>query len=249
MLTLDHLTVGYGTRAVLTDICAELPYGHIAVLVGANGAGKSTLLRAIAGVSAPLSGTVAIDGVSPSALNLRRRARLLSTVYTDRSNVGLTVRETVAIGRQPYTGFFGNNTPDDRHRIARALEQVGMAAFADRHLSSLSDGEHQKVMIAKALAQDTPVLLLDEPTSFLDVASRLEILQLLRRLADEESKTILLSTHDIAPALAVADAAWVLAGGRLRACANDDAATLTLAFSNRGIRFDSRRGDFVINTD
>ena len=174
-------------------------------VVGKNGTGKSTLLRTLAGLQQPLVGSVLIDDTPISNLSAIERARLIGVVLTQRLEVqNLTVREVVAMGRSPYTGFFGTLSKADWEVVDEALRQVGMSPWADRYVQMLSDGERQKVMIAKALAQQTPVLVLDEPTAFLDYPSKVEMMKLLCRLAKEMDKTIVLSTHDIELAAKIA---------------------------------------------
>lgn len=210
MLELRNLTVGYDGHAILSPIGLSLA-GGIAVLIGANGCGKSTLLRTIAGTQPPVGGHVIVDGCDMHATPLRRTARMVSMVFTDRTTAGdLTVGEVAALGRTPYTNVFGRLGSDDRAIVADAIRAVGIDHMSGRKLATLSDGERQKAMIARALAQSTPMIIMDEPTSFLDAASRIDTMHLLRRLRDEHGKTILLSTHDIAPALAVADTLWVV---------------------------------------
>ena len=211
------LAVGYrgqrdsGDKTVLSRLSLSLPEATVTVLIGANGIGKSTLLRTIAGAQPAIAGRVTIAGQDVAAISPRRRARMLSLVYTDRTGGGgLTVREVVSLGRQPYTGFLGRLDSADRELVDNALAAVGITDKATRYLASLSDGERQKAMIARALAQQTTLIVLDEPTAFLDVASRLEIMQMLGRLAAAERKTVLLSTHDIAPAMSIADRLWVV---------------------------------------
>ena len=210
MLELRNLTVGYDGHAVLNPVDLSLS-GGIAVLIGANGCGKSTLLRTIAGTQQPVGGHVVVDGCDMHATPLRRTARMVSMVFTDRTTAGdLTVGEVAALGRTPYTNVFGRLGADGRAIVADALRAVGIEGMSGRKLATLSDGERQKAMIARALAQSTPLIIMDEPTSFLDAASRIDIMLLLRRLRDDHGKTIILSTHDIAPALAVADTLWVV---------------------------------------
>lgn len=210
MLELRNLTVGYDGHAILSPVDLSLS-GGIAVLIGANGCGKSTLLRTIAGTQPPVGGHVLVDGCDMHATPLRRTARMVSMVFTDRTTAGdLTVGEVAALGRTPYTNVFGRLGADDRAIVADALRAVGIEDMSGRKLATLSDGERQKAMIARALAQSTPLIIMDEPTSFLDAASRIDTMHLLRSLRDDHGKTILLSTHDIAPALAVADTLWVV---------------------------------------
>lgn len=214
MITLKNLVVGYPdgrhTRQLNHAANEEARDGMLTCLIGANGAGKSTLLRTIAGFQLPLEGTVLLGGDDVRALSPRQRAERMAVVLTDRPDVMCTtVWEMVATGRAPFTGFWGRLSGKDRDIVTRSLRLVGIEWMADRTVASLSDGERQKVMIAKALAQQTPVVLLDEPTAFLDYPSRVEVMQLLLNIAHEEHKTVLLSTHDLDLALQTADRLWL----------------------------------------
>ena len=214
MITLKNLVVGYPdgrhTRQLNHAANEEAHDGMLTCLIGANGAGKSTLLRTIAGFQLPLEGTVVLGGDDVRALSPRQRAERMAVVLTDRPDVMCTtVWEMVATGRAPFTGFWGRLSGKDRNIVTRSLRLVGIEWMADRTVASLSDGERQKVMIAKALAQQTPVILLDEPTAFLDYPSRVEVMQLLLNIAHEEHKTVLLSTHDLDLALQTADRLWL----------------------------------------
>lgn len=214
MITLKNLVVGYPdgrhTRQLNHAANEEAHDGMLTCLIGANGAGKSTLLRTIAGFQLPLEGTVVLGGDDVRALSPRQRAERMAVVLTDRPDVMCTtVWEMVATGRAPFTGFWGRLSGKDRSIVTRSLRLVGIERMADRTVASLSDGERQKVMIAKALAQQTPVILLDEPTAFLDYPSRVEVMQLLLNIAHEEHKTVLLSTHDLDLALQTADRIWL----------------------------------------
>lgn len=214
MITLKNLVVGYPdgrhTRQLNHAANEEAHDGMLTCLIGANGAGKSTLLRTIAGFQLPLEGTVLLGGDDVRALSPSQRAERMAVVLTDRPDVMCTtVWEMVATGRAPFTGFWGRLSGKDRNIVTRSLRLVGIEWMADRTVASLSDGERQKVMIAKALAQQTPVILLDEPTAFLDYPSRVEVMQLLLNIAHEEYKTVLLSTHDLDLALQTADRIWL----------------------------------------
>lgn len=214
MITLKNLVVGYPdgrhTRQLNHAANEEAHDGMLTCLIGANGAGKSTLLRTIAGFLLPLEGTVLLGGDDVRALSPRQRAERMAVVLTDRPDVMCTtVWEMVATGRAPFTGFWGRLSGKDRDIVTRSLRLVGIEWMADRTVASLSDGERQKVMIAKALAQQTPIILLDEPTAFLDYPSRVEVMQLLLNIAHEEHKTVLLSTHDLDLALQTADRIWL----------------------------------------
>lgn len=210
VLETKELRAGYGGRTVIEDATLTARAGTLTALIGANGSGKSTLLRTLAGVQPALGGRISVGGHSLGSLSRRELARNMAMVFTDRSGGGgLTVQETVEIGRHPHTGLFGHLSATDRDIVRESIDAVGIGGMAARMLGTLSDGERQKVMIARALAQDTPLIILDEPTAFLDVAGRIEITALLRRLADS-GKAIILSTHDISSAIAAADMVWVV---------------------------------------
>ena len=212
IMTTHGLAAGYLPDKLIADrLDLSLSRGDMTLLLGANGRGKSTLLRTLSGAQPALAGEVSIAGKSLADTTAADMARLISLVYTDRTHAGhLTAAELVALGRQPYTGFFGRLSADDRRIVDESLDTVGMLQFSRRYVSTLSDGERQKIMLARALAQQTPVILLDEPTSFLDIASRIETMQMLHALAADNGQAILLSTHDIAEALPLATHAWLL---------------------------------------
>ena len=238
-IILKDLSIGYrtknGTRVVAAGINAAICRGELTCLLGANGVGKSTLLRTLSAFQPALSGEVLIakDGNSSDAgkssdagtsltshlspltsLSDKDLSRLIGVVLTEKPDVkNMTVRELVALGRSPYTGFWGTLHQHDWQVVDAAIDQVRISGLSERMVHTLSDGERQKVMIAKALAQQTPVIFLDEPTAFLDFPSKVEMMQLLRRLARESQKTIFLSTHDFELALQVADRLWLMADG------------------------------------
>ena len=197
-ITTNRLTVGYRGHRVVEDISLSLPCGRLVCLLGPNGAGKSTLLRTLCGFQPPIAGTVTISGSDITTMSAAEVARLVSVVLTDRPlTPSLTAAEMVGMGRAPYTGFWGRLSDDDRRLVSEAMQTVGIAPLATRRMGQLSDGELQKVMIAKALAQHTPVIVLDEPTAFLDYPSKVAVMKTLARLAHDEGKTILMSTHDL----------------------------------------------------
>lgn len=226
--------------------------GSFTCLLGPNGAGKSTLMRTMAGFLPPVSGTLELLGTPPAGYGPAALARTVAVVLTDRVNVeALRVRSLVALGRSPYTGMMGTGDPAGEEAVAEALRLTGTKALAERELNTLSDGERQKVMIAKALAQQTPVMLLDEPTAFLDFPSKVEMMLLLRRLAHGSGKTILLSTHDVELALATADSLWLLdrntglrAGTPGELSANGSIAG---CFNRPGITYDAATRRFLIS--
>lgn len=206
-ITLGQLSVGYkGFPPVVSNINVEIKSGELTCLIGSNGIGKSTLLKTLTGFLPKLSGRLLLDGRDINMLSQRERAKYISIVLTYKSDVqNLSVTEMVGMGRMPYTGFWGKLNTSDQTIVAEAIEMVGIEHLKNRMIQTLSDGERQKVMIAKALAQQTPVILLDEPTSFLDFPSKVEMLQLLHRLAKETNKVVFLSTHDLELALRIAD--------------------------------------------
>ena len=211
-LAFHALTTGYchGSRQSIVGRGLEgsLPRGTLTVLLGTNGAGKSTLLRTLAGLQPPLAGDIFWEGNSLASLTPEERAKCLSIVLTVRPETGnLTVREVVALGRLPHRqGLWGSrNAAADAEAVERAMRLTTTSAWSERPVSRLSDGERQRVFIAKALAQETPLILLDEPTAFLDYPSRVQFFNLLKRLTNEMGKTVLLSSHDVELAAAHAD--------------------------------------------
>ncbi|GAB6976044.1 ABC transporter ATP-binding protein [Prevotella falsenii] len=206
-ITLEQLSVGYkGFPPVVTDIDVEIKSGELTCLIGSNGIGKSTLLKTLTGFLSKLGGRLLLDGRDIDLLSQHERAKYISIVLTYKTDVqNLSVTEMVGMGRMPYTGFWGKLNADDRKIVAEAINMVGIDHLKERMVQTLSDGERQKVMIARALAQQTPIILLDEPTSFLDFPSKVEMLQLLHRLAKETDKVVFLSTHDLELALRIAD--------------------------------------------
>lgn len=213
-LSFENLTIGYplgrGRKKVVAEgLSATLESGKLTCLLGRNGTGKSTLLRTLAGLQPPLN---------PSSSSFPgRMSGASAVVLTERPDLrNLTAEEVVGLGRTPHTNFWGTLRSEDRAVVAEALQLVGSEALASRPFETLSDGEQQKVMIAKSLAQQTPIIILDEPTAFLDYPTKREVFELLQRLAHNGGKAILLSTHDLALAEEFADTVWLLAEGQLR---------------------------------
>ena len=195
MIRLNDLTIGYGHRILLQHASATIPAGELVALVGRNGTGKSTLLRAIAGLGERLGGEIRLDGHSLETLSPQQLATTVSFVTTERVRIpNLRCEDVVALGRAPYTNWIGRVQEQDKAIVERSLELVGMAAFAGKTMDRMSDGECQRVMIARALAQDTPIILLDEPTNGLDITSRQALKRIISRSMDDES-TLLISTH------------------------------------------------------
>ena len=205
-IQLHDVTLGYGRRILFAHADIGFGWGEFTALIGRNGTGKSTLLRTIAGLAHPLEGYITVNDRRIDQLPRREVASLIAFVSTDEVRIeNLKVSDVVALGRAPYTNWVGTLTEADRARVDHALRLVGMEQFACKGLDTLSDGERQRVMIARALAQDTPIILLDEPTAFLDLPNKYEIGLLLRELAHKEGKSILFSTHDLNVALELCD--------------------------------------------
>ena len=200
-ISANNLTVGYGTHVVQQGMTFSLYEGEMVCMLGPNGCGKSTLLRTLAGLQPELGGSTSF-----SSLTRTERARRMALVLTERLTLENTsVHDVVAMGRHPYTSFLGGLTEQDESCVIEALEAVGMTGYAGKMFNALSDGESQRVLIAKALAQQTPLILLDEPTAHLDLPNRLRILKLLHELAHRQNKTVLISTHELDLALRLAD--------------------------------------------
>ena len=252
-LASDGLTAGYihGHRRIpiVSDVTFAIPPAHFTVMVGRNGSGKSTLLRTLAGIQAPLDGRVTIHGCEVRGIGSRRLARLIAMVFPTAVGTGagaLTVYEATALGRHPHTGITGHLSDVDRHVIREAIEAVGLSHKADTPLAALSDGLRQKAMIARALAQQTPVIIMDEPTAFLDVPSRHALMDLVAEMAHRHGRTVLLSTHDMAPALeAGADSVIVVEAGHASMHSADNAnEALAALYADDGITYDPDAYDF-----
>lgn len=217
MITLIGLTIGFGDRILLSDADATFAKGSVSALIGRNGTGKSTLLRAMADLNRDYRGLIEIGGKDMRRLSRNDAARRVAYVSTERIRVtNLRCEDVVATGRAPYTGWTGRLQDVDREAVAKALATVGMTDYARRTMDTMSDGECQRVMIARALAQSTPAILLDEPTSFLDMPSRYSLARLLGRLAHDEGKCIIFSTHELDIALGMTDTVALIDPPHLR---------------------------------
>lgn len=254
ILEIQNLSTGYITGRekirVASDINAQLRGGEYICLLGPNGAGKTTLLRTLSCFMPPLSGNIYLNGKNLPEIPRRELSREIGVVLTERPSIpSMTVFDLVGLGRSPYTGFWGRLTPSDATIVRSSLSLAGISALKDRLVDTLSDGERQKTMIAKAIAQNTPVIFLDEPTAFLDFPSKADMMRLLRRLAHEQNKIIFMSTHDINMAIALADKLWLLdkshglAIGKPEELA--DNGCLQKYFSGEGISFS--RGDMTFS--
>lgn len=227
IISLSQLSVGYSSsHPVISDISVELHSGQLACLIGENGIGKSTLLKTLTGFLPKLKGRLLLDNRDIESFSQQELARQVSIVLTQKPDVqNLTIEEIIGLGRSPYTGFFGRLRAEDRLVVDDAIAAMGIEKLRGRMIQTLSDGERQKVMIAKALAQETSVILLDEPTAFLDFPSKVDTFQSLRNMAHERDKLILLSTHDLELAVRFADSLIEVKSGSLRSVSASDVRT------------------------
>jgi len=251
LLHIRDLSIGYGNKLVASNLSAIIPSGELICLLGSNGTGKSTLMRSICGFQPILGGLIIIDNREIQLLTEKELSKQIAVVLTDRVVVpNASVEELIGYGRSPYTGMLGRLNAIDKIMVARAMEQCGIAHKKDSLLTSLSDGERQKAFIAKALAQDTPLIILDEPTAFLDLPARVEIMQLLRDIANTSGKSILMSTHDLDLALQLSDRLWLLQdGGPLTTGSPEDLLlqnAFQTMFQHKGIVFDNKTGLFKV---
>lgn len=256
LLSAKNLCIGYhsngGNIQIHQNLNFSLRRGELISLCGPNGAGKSTLLRTIANLQPPLSGEIEVLEKPMKSYSEKELSRAITVVLTDRAHTGgLTVKEVVALGRQPYTGFFGRLSQEDKTLVNSAVESVGMTGKEEVYMSELSDGERQKVMIAKSLVQECPIVILDEPTAFLDVASRIEITQLLHDIAHQQDRAVLLSTHDLEQALRLSDQLWLLTKNGLQTGTPEDLVSnhqIDTLFEGRNVFFDDKTWTFRSKT-
>ena len=251
ILHTENLTIGYGRRAVQSSLCLTAYPRDLICLTGTNGTGKSTLLRTLAGLQRPLSGTIVINRESLHGINKKERAKLFSLVLTERIDIdNLTVHDLVAYGRFPYTGWGGGLSYEDEKIIDTALAHVNLTHKKHCMANEISDGEKQRAVIAKALAQDTPIVLLDEPTAHLDLPNRIEIMLLLRRLSVNTGKTFILSTHELDLALQTADKIWLFSGSGMECGIPEDlmlSGKFQQAFGSDKFLFDEEDGHCKVN--
>jgi iron complex transport system ATP-binding protein len=256
ILQTTSLSIGYRQRrrpdrVVAAALELSLEAGKLVCLLGPNGVGKSTLMRTLAGMQPALDGRIVLEGERLENLRPQTLARKLSVVLTEQVNAGLmTAYALVALGRYPYTDWRGILTEADEAIVRRAIEAVGAVPLANRPVCELSDGERQKVMIARALAQEPLIMLLDEPTAYLDLPRRVEMMQILRRLAHDGQRAVLLSTHDLDLALRNADVIWLMVDGRIQVGAPEDlvlSGAFAEAFAAEGVHFDPVSGAFQIS--
>lgn len=218
MLTIRSLSVNYGPRRVLQDVSLSVANGEIVSLIGPNGSGKTTLIRTISGILPAVHGQVQVDGADLASLNTQQRARLMAVVPQARDLPEMyTVWQTVLLGRTPYLNWLGKLMPEDRLRVEWALERTGTSALRGRWVGELSGGEQQRVMLARALAQETPILLLDEPTSHLDINHQAHLLDLVAELTTENHLAVIMALHDLNLAALYSNRIALLVSGRLQA--------------------------------
>lgn len=257
-IRLRDLSIGYpdkhNTKRVAEHLNASIHSGELTCLLGTNGVGKSTLLRTLSAFQPPLGGTIDLLDHPLSTYDDRQLATVIGVVLTEKSDIrNMTVEELVGLGRSPYTGFWGTLKESDRKIVHEAIARVRIEPLTQRMVHTLSDGERQKVMIAKALAQETPIIFLDEPTAFLDFPSKVEVMQLLHNLTHTLQKTVFMSTHDLELALQIADKIWLM--DRTNGIAIGTPEDLSLEgklssfFSRKGITYDTETGFFRIDTD
>jgi len=251
IISLDRFAIGHHKEnALLTQLKLTVNRGEMVALIGRNGAGKSTLLKSMIGLLAPLDGMCLLDGSPIKEYTLPQRARRLSFVSSQITQLpSLSVGELVGLGRMPYTGWMGRLTTEDRALIRQALDEVQMASFSERKLDCLSDGERQRAMIARAFVQDTPLMVLDEPTAFLDIPNTYDLIRLLSKFRDG-GRSIVYSTHDLETAMLCADKMWVIHEGRILEGAPEDlglSGVFDELFSSSGIRYDEQAGKFLFS--
>lgn len=251
---INSLTIGYENKnefsKIAHQITASIYAGELTCLIGPNGVGKSTLLRTISKLQPMHSGLIELLGEDINEIRKEKFATLLSVVLTERPSVyNISVKEMVGMGRSPYTNYWGSLSKEDSEIVNEVITMVGIEPLTHRVFSTLSDGEKQKVMIAKALAQQTPVILLDEPTSFLDYPSKIELMQLLQRLTQQMQKTILFSTHDLDLALQVCDKMAIMSSTKIIVGTPEDlslSGQLDQFLKVKGVIFDYETGLFKV---
>ena len=215
VLKTNDLLIGYGNKAILPPINITLKEGDLVALIGPNGAGKSTLFKTLTAHIKQIEGNIELMGKDLSNYSSKEKARLIGLVLTSRpDDMFLTVYDVVASGRSPYTNYFGKIKKEDEIIIHESLEIVGINNLKNRYFETLSDGEKQKVMIAKTIAQNTPIIFMDEPTAFIDYPSKIELFSLMKMLTKERNKTIIFSSHDLELLLRYTDDLWLLSKGK-----------------------------------
>ena len=212
LLTTQNLAIGYNAQKVIfNDISLSAGSGDMIALLGINGIGKSTLLKTLIGIQKPISGLIQIDNINIHTLSIAQRSKYISVVLTDKIDIdSISVKEFIALGRSPYTDWFGQITEQDNQKIEESIHLLGIEKLANKYYNHLSDGEKQKVAIARAISQDTPLVVLDEPTAFLDFRSKKMLLQLLKSICIATQKIIILSTHDVEATYSYCNNWWLM---------------------------------------
>ncbi|ASV31903.1 ABC transporter ATP-binding protein [Maribacter cobaltidurans] len=250
ILEIDNLTIGYENKKVCSAISFAVKRGECAAIVGVNGIGKSTLLRTIGHLQPALGGTIRIDGTLISQMSMNNLAKRLSLVLTEPiASKNMTVKELIALGRQPYTNWMGSLGEMDIKKISEAISMLELNHLADTKCYELSDGQLQRVMIARALAQDTDIILLDEPTTHLDLFHKVQILKLLKSIAHQTKKTVLFTSHEIEIAIQLCDKILILEGDKNpfdEPCKLIENKAFERLFPLDTIRFDATTGTFCI---
>jgi iron complex transport system ATP-binding protein len=256
ILTTKNLSIGYSKKGkadiIQSGLNLQLRTGELVCLIGPNGSGKSTLLRTLTGLQKPLSGETLIDGIDMNNIKQHQKALMLALVLTDRVDIdNTTVYNLVSLGRHPHSNWWGNVTEEENNIIRKAIEMVHMDHKMHQNINELSDGERQRAMIAKALAQDTPIIMLDEPTAHLDLPNRVEIMLLLHKLAHKTQKAILLSTHELDLALQAADRIWLISAGKgIESGVPEDlvfSGSFSNTFQSKSFFFNAANGNFSLN--
>ncbi len=251
ILSAKNLSVGYKGNVVASYLNLGLEKGTLTALIGVNGCGKSTLIRTLSGLQEPIDGRITINDKKLSSISGSQRAKLISHVLTDNDYLrSIKVKDMVAMGRLPYTDFMGNLSAKDLEVVEQAMLKVDIRHKKECMFYELSDGERQRTLIAKALAQDTPIIFLDEPTSFLDMKNKIEILVLLRSIAHNENKTILLSTHDIDIALQTTDRIWLMDDKTITTGIPEDlikSGKIASVFKSKAFEFNAKTCSFKVN--
>ena len=257
-IELSNLTIGYeqsdgSPLEIMNGVNFSASSGEMVALIGSNGIGKSTLLRSMVGFLKYFSGNIKINGKELNEFGAKEVAQIMSFVSTDKVSVpNMTVFDLVAYGRFPYTNWIGKLTDNDKNIVAESIEKVGLSGFENRLITQISDGERQRAMIARAVAQDTSVIILDEPTAFLDVSNKYEIFHLLQILTREKGKTIVLSTHDLNIALREVDKLWIATEDNNFQGSPEDAVLngwLNQLFKNEHIGFDLQEGEYFFKKE
>ncbi|HPQ35521.1 MAG TPA: ABC transporter ATP-binding protein [Tenuifilaceae bacterium] len=249
LLNIKELSIGYESqRALYPEITEQAHSAELIALVGRNGVGKSTLLRSLAGLQHPLEGSIEVDGVNLNSISRSEKARLISFVPSEQVKIqNLSIRSFVGLARFPYAGWGGGLSKHDWSIVDSALSSVGISNLSARDISLVSDGERHRAMIAFAIAQDTRVILLDEPTAFLDLPNKFETVRLLSQIASENSKTVIYSTHDLQGAIHEADSIWMMLPDGMVSGSPEDLA-LSESFQkllvNTDVTFDMDTGTF-----